>query len=250
MGPNPTLNKKTHHKNDLKNESPMILGERVRSFRNRFCPKSATSIVGRTLDDVNEHSDILVLISGCAVCVPLLRLMPTVQPQNVLRVTNGFKSDWMPSGYRDVKVNAIVNRHLCEIQLQLGTFFSLKAGQHAVYEWARELNVSKQMEPEHLFKDLSSETMKEMISLAQQNWLGTEGILPSLHLSAGDYLQAQEILKKVYTIVVCSVLGGTVDSPPLSSSLFRFPRPSIALSLLDPVLLHLPFLGLYAHTYI
>ncbi|CAN0422315.1 unnamed protein product, partial [Laminaria digitata] len=87
--------------------------------------------------------------------------MPPVQPQDVLRVTNGFNSDWMPSGYRDVKVNPIVNKHLCEIQLHLRAFLSLKAGQHAVYEWARELNVSVRMEAGYLFKNLSSEITKE-----------------------------------------------------------------------------------------
>ncbi|CAM9679905.1 unnamed protein product, partial [Laminaria digitata] len=66
-----------------------------------------------------------------------MSVMGHLQPQDVLRVTNGFNSDWMPSGYRDVKVNPIVNKHLCEIQLHLRAFLSLKAGQHAVYEWAR-----------------------------------------------------------------------------------------------------------------
>ncbi|CAN0022415.1 unnamed protein product, partial [Laminaria digitata] len=89
--------------------------------------------------------------------------MPPVQPQDVLRVTNGFKSDWMPRGCRDVTVNTIVNKHLCEIQLHLRAFLSLNAGQHAVYEWARELNVSVHMEAGHLFKNLSSEITKEMI---------------------------------------------------------------------------------------
>ncbi|CAN0533418.1 unnamed protein product, partial [Ectocarpus sp. 12 AP-2014] len=65
--------------------------------------------------------------------------------QRVLRVKNGFNSDWMPSGYRDVKLNPVVNEHLCEIQLHLRKFFALKGGQHAVYEWARELNVTTDM---------------------------------------------------------------------------------------------------------
>lgn len=128
-----------------------------------------------------------------------------MQPQDVLRVSNGFLSDWMPSGYRDVKVNPIVDEHLCEVQLQLGAFFSLKSGQHAVYEWARELNVSTGVEPEHLFKNLSTDVSKEMICLAQQNWGYTERYLPKLHLAVGDYPQAQEGLNKV---IIHSVLGG------------------------------------------
>ena len=123
--------------------------------------------------------------------------MIPVQPQDVRRVSNGFNSDWMPSGYRDVKVNPVVNEHLCEIQLQLGAFYSLKAGQHAVYEWARELIVTTEMEAEHLFQNLSREVTKEMIHLAQQNWGYTTHTLPLLHLAAGDYLQAQEVSNKV-----------------------------------------------------
>lgn len=114
-----------------------------------------------------------------------------------MRVRNGFDRDWMANGYRDVKVNAIVNDHLCEIQLQLRAFFSLKAGQHVVYRWMRELNVTTHMKAEHLFKNLSGGVMKEMIRLAQQNWRETEKFLPFLHLSAGEYPQAQESLNKV-----------------------------------------------------
>lgn len=124
-------------------------------------------------------------------------MTPSAQPQDVLWVGNGFSPDWMPGGYRDVKVNPVVNGHLCEIQLQLGAFFSLKDGQHEVYRWSRELNVTTEMKAEHLFKNLSREVTKEMIRLAQRNWRGTEYLLPSLHLNAGDYLQAQKVLNKV-----------------------------------------------------
>ncbi|CAM9911915.1 unnamed protein product, partial [Ectocarpus sp. 8 AP-2014] len=70
---------------------------------------------------------------------------------DVLRVANGFNSDWMPSGYRDVKVNPVVNEHLCEIQLHLREFFTLKGDQHAVYEWARDLKVTTMLRAENLF---------------------------------------------------------------------------------------------------
>lgn len=126
-----------------------------------------------------------------------------MQPQDVLRVSNGFNSDWMPSGYRDVKVNLIVNEHLCEIQLHLGSFFSLKSGQHAVYEWARELNVTRRILPDHFWKNLSSEVTNEMIRLAETNWSHTEFYLPDLHLAAGNYPQAQEGYEKVRIPVAC-----------------------------------------------
>lgn len=112
-------------------------------------------------------------------------------------MSNGFDSDWMPSGYRDVKVNAVVSNHLCEIQLQLRDFFSLKAGQHEVYEWARTLKVTAEMTPELLLENMSRDILAEMIAVAGQNWYGTEHILPELHLSAGHFRQAQEILDEV-----------------------------------------------------
>ncbi|CAM9368870.1 unnamed protein product [Ectocarpus fasciculatus] len=107
--------------------------------------------------------------------------------QHVLRVKNGFDSDWMPSGYRDVKLNPVVNEHLCEIQLHLREFFALKGGQHAVYEWARKLNVSTEMRAEDLFQNLSPEVIKEMMRLAGENWRGTGYCLPDLQVAAGKY---------------------------------------------------------------
>ncbi|CAN0019974.1 unnamed protein product, partial [Ectocarpus sp. 8 AP-2014] len=110
---------------------------------------------------------------------------------NVLRVKNGFNSDWMPSGYRDVKVNPAVNDHLCEIQLHLREFYALKRGQHAVYEWARDLNVTTEMRPSDLFKNVSREVTEKMVRLAWQNWHGTWYCLSDLQLAAGQYAQAE-----------------------------------------------------------
>ncbi|CAM9785452.1 unnamed protein product [Ectocarpus sp. 4 AP-2014] len=112
--------------------------------------------------------------------------------QDVLRVKNGFNSDWMLSGYRDVKLNPVVNDHLCEIQLHLREFFALKGAQHVVYEWARELNVTTEMRGEDLFKNVSPEVMKEMMRLARQNWRETGFCLPDLQLAAGQYDLAEE----------------------------------------------------------
>ncbi|CAM9216605.1 unnamed protein product [Ectocarpus fasciculatus] len=110
---------------------------------------------------------------------------------NVVRVKNGFNSDWMPSGYRDVKVNPVVNDHLCEIQLHLREFYALKRGQHAVYEWARDLNVTTEMRPSDLFKNVSREVTEQMIRLAGENWQGTGFCLSDLQLAAGQYAQAE-----------------------------------------------------------
>ncbi|CAM9964931.1 unnamed protein product [Ectocarpus fasciculatus] len=115
---------------------------------------------------------------------------------DVRRVTNGFNNDWMPSGYRDVKVNPVVNDHLCEIQLHLGDFSVLKSDQHAVYEWARDLRVTTKMRATDLFSTLSSEVTEEMIRLARQDWCGTGYSLPELLLASGQYDQAEEGLRQ------------------------------------------------------
>ncbi|CAN0212696.1 unnamed protein product [Ectocarpus sp. 6 AP-2014] len=107
--------------------------------------------------------------------------------QDILRVKNGFNSDWMPGGYRDVKLNPVVNEHLCEIQLHLREFFALKRGQHAVYKWARELSVTTEMCGEDLLENLSQEVTKEMMLLAGENWHGTGFWLADLQLAAGQY---------------------------------------------------------------
>lgn len=109
----------------------------------------------------------------------------------------------MPSGYRDVKVNPIVNEHLCEIQLQLRDFFALKSGQHAVYTWARELDVTTEVRATHLFENLSPEVLEEMVRLAQQNWLGTGYCLPELHLAAGRYDLAEKSSRQVMRLGIC-----------------------------------------------
>eukprot|EP00903_Cladosiphon_okamuranus_P012098 g11353.t1 len=119
-------------------------------------------------------------------------IMGLLQAQNVLRVKNGFNSDWMPGGYRDVKVNPVLNQHLCEIQLQLRAFFALKSGQHVVYTWARDLKVSTKIRAENLFENLSPEVTGEMINLTRQNWQGSGFYLPDLQLETGQHHLAEE----------------------------------------------------------
>lgn len=112
-------------------------------------------------------------------------------------MANGFNSDWMPSGYRDVKINPIVNEHLCEIQLHLRHFFTLKSDQHAVYVWARDLKVTTEIQPRYLFETLSREVLDEMIYLARCNWHGTWYCLQHLQVGAGLYAEAEKSSRQV-----------------------------------------------------
>ncbi|CAM9883518.1 unnamed protein product [Ectocarpus sp. 4 AP-2014] len=149
--------------------------------------------------DVRKVADMARVAVICATPEALKEVYLAIMglpKRDVRRVTNGFISDWMPSGYRDVKVNLVVNEHLCEIQLHLREFFSLKGGQHAVYEWARDLNVTTEMRPEDLFEHLSDKVAKEMVRLAEQNWCGTRNLLWRLQVAAGQYDLAEENLRQ------------------------------------------------------
>ncbi|CAM9315422.1 unnamed protein product, partial [Ectocarpus sp. 8 AP-2014] len=136
-----------------------------------------------------------------------LGITRTLKPRDIFRVTNGFISDWMPSGYRDVKLNAVVNGHLCEIQLHLREFYNLKRHQHVVYEWARDLNVTKAMVADQLFENLSRDVMDEMIRLSEGNWHETGFLLPRLQLSAGRYAHAEDGHRKALSEAERTVRG-------------------------------------------
>ncbi|CAN0439393.1 unnamed protein product, partial [Scytosiphon promiscuus] len=85
---------------------------------------------------------------------------------DILRVSNGFVRNYEKNGYRDVKVNVIAAGHICEIQLHLRPFYSLKYGLHEVYEWSRTLGVTVDMRAQHLFKDLEPGTLELMTRLS------------------------------------------------------------------------------------
>lgn len=139
-----------------------------------------------------------------------------MQPQAVLRVKNGFVPDWMPGGYRDVKVNPVLNDHLCEIQLHLSKFVEETDGQHDVYEWARKLKVTQEMRPTHFFKNLSPEVTKEMVLLARNNWLGSGPWLLALQFDAGQFNLVEEPIRQVRCIRIqlkpCLVLAHHISS--------------------------------------
>ncbi|CAB1118955.1 unnamed protein product [Ectocarpus sp. CCAP 1310/34] len=97
-------------------------------------------------------------------------ILGRLQVRNTHRLANRLESEAGADGYRDVKVNPVVNEYVCEIQRQLRQFYELKHDQHAMYEWARELSVGAKLEEEQLIEDLSREVTEEMIRFAQKNW--------------------------------------------------------------------------------
>lgn len=119
------------------------------------------------------------------------------QASDILRVSNGFIRNYSVNGYRDVKVNVIAAGHLCEIQLHLRTFYSLKDGQHEVYEWSRTLDITADMEPMHLFKNFESGTLQLMTQLSRENWCSTGLFLAPLLVESGQYEEARALLREV-----------------------------------------------------
>lgn len=118
-------------------------------------------------------------------------------------MANSFNDNWTPHGFRDVRVNVIVNEHLCEIQLVLREFLKLRSGQHRVLGWAQDLKVTTEMRATDLYNP-SPEVMEEMLDLARQNWHGTSTTLPDLQLAAGQYNLAEEGLRQVVRCETCS----------------------------------------------
>lgn len=91
----------------------------------------------------------------------------------------------------------IVEEHICEVQLHLRSFYSLKDGQHEVYKWSRTLNVTADMTPEHLLKNMEPAVLQLMTRLAREDWFSTKFTLHSLLVASGDYKEAQELLLQV-----------------------------------------------------
>lgn len=118
------------------------------------------------------------------------------EPQ-ILRVHNGFGSDYMPSGYRDIKLNVVVEEHICEMQLHLRSFYELKPGQHKVYEWARDLNVTVGISHRDLVKDLSPEIMQDMIDVVREVWGQRSELLLILLSDSGKWREARSMLNEV-----------------------------------------------------
>lgn len=68
------------------------------------------------------------------VCVYEL-LKQRLQVGDIRAVRNGFVDSYRWNGYRDVKVFVNLEEHICEIQLHVRSFYTLKDDQHKVYGW-------------------------------------------------------------------------------------------------------------------
>ncbi|CAM9206684.1 unnamed protein product, partial [Sphacelaria rigidula] len=125
----------------------------------------------RKLTDMARLSVVCDTSRGLARVFELLK--QRVKEGQILSVRNGFVHNYRRGGYRDVKVFVNLRQHVCEIQLHLASFFSLKDDQHVVYEWARRLNVTVEMKAENLFQNMGPES--------------TGDALPFLKHARGDY---------------------------------------------------------------
>lgn len=136
-------------------------------------------------------------------------------------VRNTFRGNYQPNGYRDIKLivelgisdaSSVPRRtHLCEVQLHFKPFFSLKAGNHKVYEWARQLQVRHRMDPQQLFRGMRSELLDEMIRLAEEDWCGLRRFaLVDLLTTARRHDEAGALLREVWNT-------GAVGLVPLST---------------------------------
>lgn len=148
-------------------------------------------------------------------CDSTCTLRLRIQDRDVVRVSNGFIHDYGRNGYRDVKMYVILEEHVCEIQLHLRSFYSVKKGQHEVYRWSRTLNVTADMEADQLFKDMEPGSLALMTQLATENWCSTgRALAPLLHVS-GRYADARDLLLQVN---MHSERRELLRVPPMSSS--------------------------------
>ncbi|CAB1120838.1 unnamed protein product [Ectocarpus sp. CCAP 1310/34] len=170
--------------------------------------KAKTSYGGNVRKVADMARVTLICDSPEALRNAYLAIRGLFEPQAVLRVKNGFDPDWMPGGYRDVKVNPVLNDHLCEIQLHLSKFVEETHGQHDVYEWSRKLKVTQEMLPTHFFKNLSPEVTEEMVLLARSNWLGSRRWLLALQLDAGQFNLVEEPTRQALSMAEDCVKRG------------------------------------------
>ncbi|CAM9423054.1 unnamed protein product [Sphacelaria rigidula] len=150
----------------------------------------------RKLTDMARLSVVCDTSHGLARVFELLK--ERVKDGKILSVRNGFVHNYRRGGYRDVKVFVSLRQHVCEIQLHLASFFSLKDEQHVVYEWARRLNVTVEMKAENLFQNMGPKILDQMVELARGNWQSTGDALPFLRHARGDYAEAEQLFREGY----------------------------------------------------
>jgi tetratricopeptide (TPR) repeat protein len=87
----------------------------------------------------------------------------------VIRVKNGFNGTLKSGGYMDVKVSLMVKQHVCELQLHLHEFLTLKnSGGHESYEKVRQLPIPGATNLGDLLQDKtpqSTRVLKQLLRL-------------------------------------------------------------------------------------
>jgi tetratricopeptide (TPR) repeat protein len=75
----------------------------------------------------------------------------------VVRVKDGFIDSLTSGGYRDIKLNLSINNHICEVQLHLKGFYTLKeGGGHDLYNKIREFRIQGALEATDLLRNPSA----------------------------------------------------------------------------------------------
>ena len=197
---------------------------------------------------VTDFCRTFVVVKDVPTLLAVFEMMNSMMADRICRIKfSSLKKDGqaLPGGYRDCKINLLVEGHICEIQVHLQSFWSVSQVQgYAYYQKAVEYSIDRIKDPYRSLKSISDKVLTKLITYGNGALAGTtlntlaadddEQLLNHFAL-AGIYLRLKETAKAEAILVRLAALRSRNSSmgPLHSETLYLKKNLEIALRAQD-----------------
>jgi len=168
---------------------------------------------------VTDFCRTFIVVNDIATLLAVFEMMNSMMADRICRIKfSSLKKDGqaLPGGYRDCKINLLVQGHICEIQVHLQPFWSVSQVQgYEYYQKAVEYSIDRIKDPYRSIKSISEKVLTKVVGYG--NDALAETTLDSLALDddeqllnyfalAGIYLRLKEFAKAEAILVRLAAL--------------------------------------------
>lgn len=132
---------------------------------------------GGNVLQVTDFCRTFVVVKDIATLLAVFETVNSMMADRICRIKfSSLKKDGqaLPGGYRDCKMNLLVEGHICEIQVHLQSFWSVSQVQgYAYYQKAVEYSIDRIKDPYRSLKSISDKVLTKLITYGNDALAGT-----------------------------------------------------------------------------
>lgn len=139
--------------------------------------EKANKKYGGSVLQVTDFCRTFIVVKDVATLLAVFEMMNSMMANRICRIKfSSLKKDGqtLSGGYRDCKINLLVEGHICEIQIHLLSFWSVSQVKgYGYYQKAVEYSIDRIKDPYRSLKSISDKVLTKLITYGTKSLAGT-----------------------------------------------------------------------------